>query len=189
MDALNNSAVDFSLRQTSRDRPSGETVSVWRLRHKPVGKALTFFSRGMKMALAGKWPAGASQFARAVAIDPNFSEAYANLGVSDCALGLYEQAAAELHRAIELDPSTGSHHMNYAYALIRLDRDKEAQQEAETAVALDPGNSMAHYLLGFLLAQRPETRERGVQHLEFAAREIPDAQEVLDRVQHLAGRP
>jgi tetratricopeptide (TPR) repeat protein len=141
----------------------------------------------MKQALAGRWPAGANQFARAVAIDPDFPEAYANLGVSDCALGLFDEAVTEFRRAIDLDPATGLHHLNYAYALIRLERDKEAQPEAETAVALDPGNTMAHFLLGFLLVQRPETRQRGVQHLEFAAREIPEAQEILSRVYRLEG--
>jgi tetratricopeptide (TPR) repeat protein len=187
LDALNNS-IDIPLWQSMADRPSGESVSIWQLRHKPAGKAMTFFRRGMKLALAGKWLAGANQFARAVAIDPDFAEAYANLGVSDCALGLYDRAANELRRAIELDPATGFHHLNYAYTLIRLNRDKEAQPEAETAVALNPGNSTAHYVLGFLLAQRPETRERGIQQLQFAAREIPEAQDVLSRVSGLEGK-
>ena len=164
LDALNESSIDFSLRQKMTDLPSGESISVARLRHKPAGKAITFFSRGMKLALAGKWPAGATEFARAVAIDPKFSEAYGNLGVSDCAMGNYDRAASELRHAIELDPATGFHHLNYAYVLIRLDRDKEAQPEAEAAVTLNPANSMAHYLLGFLLVQSPETRARGVQH-------------------------
>jgi tetratricopeptide (TPR) repeat protein len=188
LNALDAYSADFTLAQKMTDRPSGESVSVARLRHKPVGKAITFFSRGMKLARAGNWPAGANEFARALAIDPNFSEAYGNLGVSDCAMGHYDRAAAELRRAIELDPTTAVHHMNYAYVLIRLDRDKEAQPEAEAGVALNPGNSTAHYLLGFLLVQRPETRARGVQHLEFAAREIPDAQEFLSRVYRLQGK-
>jgi tetratricopeptide (TPR) repeat protein len=181
-DALNNSSIDSAFRQKMTDRPSGETISVSRLRHTPVGKALTFFSRGMKLALAGKWRAGADEFARAVATDPDFSEAHGNLGVSDCAMGLYDEAVTEFRRAIELDPATGFHHMNYAYVLIRLNRNKEAEPEAETAVALNPGNSTAHFLLGFLLVQRSETRQRGIQHLEFAAAEIPDAQEILRRV-------
>jgi hypothetical protein len=72
--------------------------------------------------------------------------------------------------------------MNLAYVLLRLERFREAEPEARTAVSLDPANPTAQFLFGFLLAQRTETRNRAIEHLEYAARTMPEAKQVLARV-------
>ena len=169
------------------ERPSGAAVSVARLRHKPPGKAVSSFLRGLKLASSGAWQPGEREFERAIAIDPEFSEAYGNLGVSHCTMGLFEQASSEFRRAIELDPATAAHHVNLAYALVRLNRVNEAEPEALTAVSLDPANAVANYLLGFLYAQHPEKRNLAIRYLEYAAREVPEAHYVLAEIYHLRG--
>jgi tetratricopeptide (TPR) repeat protein len=168
------------------ERPTGERISVARLRHTPPRKARAAFRRGMRL-LAGDHEKALREFASAVAIDPDFSEAHGNLGVEFAAVGLFDKAAAELRRAIELDPVTSIHHSNLAYVLIRLDLKKEAEPEAQTAVALDPSNMVAQCLLGFLLAERPETRQLAVKHLEFAARRFPPAHILLARIYRAQG--
>ena len=169
------------------ERPAGESISVARLRHRPPGKAVEMFGRGIKAASKGEWLQSQQEFQRAVGLDPEFSEAFGNLGVTDVALGLFDSAARNLRRAIELDPATGVHHLNYACALTKLNRDKEAELEAQTAVALDPGNSAAHYLLGFLLGQRPETRGKAVDQLTEAARQLPEAHYILAQIYRVQG--
>jgi Flp pilus assembly protein TadD len=104
------------------------------------------------------------------------------LGVEDTQLGLLDQATTEFRKAIELDPATATHHANLAYVLIRLKRHGEAEAEAQTAVGLDPTNAKAQFILGLLLARRPETRERSIAHLEYAAREMPVAHDMLQQV-------
>ena len=179
--------VRFSL-QTSEsvpnmgERPSGESVSAVRLKHKVPGKAARAFVRGFKLAVAGSPKAAAQAFQSAVAIDPAFSEAHGDLGVEDTLLGLYDEATAEFRRAIELDPATATHHANLAYVLIKLKRHGEAEPEAQTAVGLDSTDAKAQLLLGFLLARRPETRDRAIPHLEYAARVIPIAHQILQQV-------
>jgi tetratricopeptide (TPR) repeat protein len=167
--------------------PAGGRVSVAALRHKVPGKALEAFTRGAKLAEAGDYPRAAHQFARAVAIDPDYGDAHGNLGVMYVSLALPDQAAAEFRRAIELDPAASFHHANLALALIQLNLTKEAETEARAAVDLDHLNSKARYLLGFLLARNPETRGRATEHLQYAARQMPDAHLILADMYRLEG--
>jgi tetratricopeptide (TPR) repeat protein len=167
--------------------PSEPSVSLARLRHKVPRKAVSFFLRGLKMAAAGQWQNSMNEFERAVRIDPEFSEAYGNLGTSLSATGRFEEAIGDFRRAIELDPATGAHHMNLGYALMCLGRAREAEPEARTAVALDPMNVNGQYLLGVILAGQVETRSAAVQHLLYAARDVPDAHYVLAQLYRVAG--
>lgn len=141
----------------------------------------------MRLASSGAWQKGALEFQRAVAIDSDFSEAHGNLGAAYSALGLFDQAASEFRRAIELDPAAGIHHGNLAYALIRLGQWKAAEPEAAAAVALDPADANGQYLLGFLLANRVESRARAAEHLRFAARQFPEAHLVLANLYSVEG--
>jgi tetratricopeptide (TPR) repeat protein len=167
--------------------PSEKSVSLARLRHKPPRKAVKSFLLGVKLATAGKWQNGANEFARAAAMDSQFSEAYGNLGASLSEMGQFEQALGNFRRAIELDPATSAHHMNLAYSLLCLGRTREAEPEARTAVALDPSNARAHYLLGVLFSQRFEARSGAIEHLRYAAREVPDAHFILAQLYRLDG--
>lgn len=169
------------------DGLAGESISIARLSHKPVHKAIAPFVRGLKLARRGAWRQGAEAFEQATTFDPHFSEAFGNLGVSDAALGLYDQAAGALRRAIELDPTTGAHHLNYAYVLIRLNHNRQAEPEARTAVRLEPANACAHYLLGFLFAQDRGTQEQAIPHLLYATRELPEAHYVLAEIYRIQG--
>jgi tetratricopeptide (TPR) repeat protein len=107
--------------------------------------------------------------------------------VYDVELKRFDRAAGELRRAIELDPADSVFHGNLSLVLILLHLRPEAEQEARTAVTLDAANGKAQYLLGYLLAQHPETRETAAEHLTYAARELPDAHYLLARIYQAAG--
>ena len=169
------------------DRPSGETVSAARLRHVPPRQARKAFARGMKSAAARDYRSAAAAFAEAIAVDPAFSEAHGNLAVEYTWIGRFNLAVSEFQRALQLDPTTALHRANLAYALIRLDRDAEAEAEAQTAVSLDPTYAVAQFLLGCLLARRPETRSLSENHLLYAARSIPEAHLALAQLYDAQG--
>jgi tetratricopeptide (TPR) repeat protein len=139
------------------------------------------------MASAGQWQNSRNEFERAVRIDPEFSEAYGNLGTSLSATGRFEEAIGYFRRAIEIDPATSAHHMNLGYALMCLGRPGEAEPEARTAIALNPMNVNGQYLLGVILAGRVETRSAAIQHLLYAARDVPDAHYALAQLYRVAG--
>ena|ERR1700682_3094866 len=168
--------------------PSEPTVSVTRLRHHTPPKAWAAFLRSVKLAHDGAWQKCAVELEKAVTIDPSFAEAHNNLGVCDVELKRFESAAGELRRAVELDPADSVFHGNLSLALILVHRQPEAEHEARTAVTLDATNNKAQYLLGFLLAQHPETRETAAEHLTYAARDLPDAHYLLAQIYQADGQ-
>jgi tetratricopeptide (TPR) repeat protein len=178
-DGWERSGENFAPSPPTMERPSGESVSVARLRHVPSRDARRAFLRGLKDAQAGATREAVREFQRSVTFDPEFAEAHCNLGVEYTALGLLDEAVSALRRALELDPATGVHHANLAYALIRINREDEAEREAQTAVDLDPSYAKGQFLLGFLLARRPQTRRLAAAHLADAARQLPEAHFLL----------
>jgi tetratricopeptide (TPR) repeat protein len=190
------SSVDPGGRQQLLSTPRSDNslspvarISVAELRHKAPGKAFAAFTEGVKLAEAGNYRRAAHEFVRAVTIDPDYSDAHGNLGAMYVNLALPDQAVVEFRRAIELDPATSAHHANLALALILMNLPEQAEAEARTAVGLDDLNPKARYLLGFLLARKPETRNRAAEHLEYAARQLPDAHLILADMYRLEGAP
>ena len=173
---------NFAPSRGTMERPSGESVSVARLRHVPSRNARAAFLRGLNDAQAGATRQAVLEFQRSATFDPEFAEAHCDLGVEYTALGLLEEAVSALRRAVELDPATGIHHANFAYVLIRMNRKDEAEREAQTAVDLDPSYAKGQFLLGFLLARRPQTRRLAVAHLADAARQLPEAHFLLAKM-------
>ena len=171
--------MDSRSRMESRGIPREATISVSRLRHTPPGKALKALQRGLKLDAAGDAAGSAEAFRRALEFDPDYAEAHTDLGVEYLNLGLVDDAIAEFRTAAGLDPATSVHHANLGLALMIVGRFREAEPEARTAVALDATSTKAQYLLGFLLAHRPETRAAAEEHLRYAAREFPEARSAL----------
>lgn len=174
-DWLENESAITATDPREMDRPSDESVSVARLRHKPNRKSLARFSRGLKYAESEAWDSAALEFKMAAERDPEFPEAHCDLGVAYTGMGRLEEAAGAFRRAIALDPATSVHHGNLAYVLILLKREKEALREAQVAVALDASNVKGQFLLGYLLSRRPESHQQAAAHLADAAREMPEA--------------
>lgn len=173
---------EFSAPSAPPDRPSGEVISVARLRHKPPRHARAVFERGLKSDQSGAFEKAAAEFAQAAALDPDFSEAHGNLGVEYTATGRLDDAVSEFQRALALDPATSFYHSNFAYTLIRLNRSREAEDEAREALALDPTSAIGHLLLGYLLSQRVEKRGLAETHLSAAAQTFPAAHLLLSRL-------
>lgn len=162
--------------------PSGETVSLVRLRHKPPAKARDAFARGIRFDQAGAIENAAAEFEKAIALDPEFSEAHGNLGVEYSAAGRLAEAAAEFRRAMAIDPATSVHHSNLALVLVRLKQNQEAENEAQAALSQDSTNASGHLVLGLLWAQRPEKSSVAESQLLYAARSIPAAHLVLAQI-------
>jgi tetratricopeptide (TPR) repeat protein len=89
-------------------------------------------------------------FQKAIAADPDYTEAYYNLGVLHHKQG-YFQAAEEFYRkAILMDTSFASAHYNLGLLLHDQRRIHEAEESWQKAIAADPNFSRAYYNLGLL---------------------------------------
>ncbi len=112
-------------------------------------------------------------FEQAIAIEPDFAEAYS--GVADVYMWLTElgplaplegmpKAKDAALKAIELDPGLSEAHTSLGIVLQEFDYDfARAEQEYIRAIALNPNNALAHQMYGALLAQLGRSDEANRQ--------------------------
>lgn len=93
---------------------------------------------------AGDAPAALELYGRALALDPNETDALHLSGMALRALGRLDEALGFLDRACALRPADGMFHANRAAALLDLARPAEARDAAAIAAGIDPNHAPAH---------------------------------------------
>jgi Tfp pilus assembly protein PilF len=178
-----NPLISVQLPKTvTEERPTGETTSVARLRHRPNRQALAAARKAQRFTESGDYEHGAAEWRKAVEADPEFSEAHGNLGAQYVRLNRPVEATLEFARAIALDPFTARHQSNLAVALVQVGRLDEAESWARRAVRRDESNALGHYVLGCVLASSASKIAEGIQQLQIAARQMPSAHLVLAKI-------
>ncbi len=170
--------VDFvtvRLREAKRERPVSGTVSASRLGHKIPSKAQKEFNKAAEASKKDDSNTAIEHLKRAIEIDPDFMEAYNNLGARYLRTNQPQEAAAQLERALQLDSSSSQAHSNLGIAYMMLRRFADAEREAREAVKLDSTSNMARYVLGISLAVQNREPKEAVQNLDAAARDLPKA--------------
>lgn len=76
---------------------------------------------------------------RALALDPNLSDAHGTLGGINLASWKWSAAEEEMRRAIAINPNNANAHESLGTLLMELGRFDEGYREAQTAQTLDPG--------------------------------------------------
>ena len=114
---------------------------------------------------------------RAVAILPDFAEAWSRRGVILRDLGEPVDAIESYDRALRINPRHAQARNNRCVALGVLGRLDEAVDETRRVLELDPGNSAAYNNLGNWL-RRLGRLEEAKSALETAMRLAPDPEEV-----------
>ena len=132
------------------DRPKGQSVTVSRLRHKAPKEALKAFARAEKLSRAGDHGMAANELEKAIARDPEFSEAHCNLGVQYAQLGRLQEAAAEFERAIALDTSSFNSYYNLGLVSFQAGDVVQAERNARRALHVSGSNALARSFLEFL---------------------------------------
>jgi tetratricopeptide (TPR) repeat protein len=174
---------DLNVPQSQRDRPSGEAISVARLRHKTPKAAERAYGRAAKFVKAEDHQKAAAELEKTVALDPGFADAFDQLGIEYARLDHLPEARVALQRAVELDPDFWRHWFNLGLISYQLGDYAKAQSSAYKAVRLGGAVANTHWLLGFLLYVRQETRTEGIVHLQYAARTMPEAREFLQTME------
>jgi serine/threonine protein kinase/tetratricopeptide (TPR) repeat protein len=121
-------------------------------------------------------------FLQAIAIDPNYSTAYAGLADTYMLLGLFAmmprneaayQAKNAAQRALELDENLAEAHTSMGVVLEIFDWDwGGAEQEFQRAISLNPNHFDAHYEYGAMLIRLKRLDEAEAE-LQNAARIDP----------------
>jgi len=112
----------------------------------PARHAEAHLVRGREFLAAGRGREAEREFAEAVAILPQASEAHLALAQAYEVQGLHRQAAAELETSLRLKPSVTAH-LLLARVCVRLNQPGAAREHGRAALNLDPGNEEARTLI------------------------------------------
>ena len=159
---------------TAGPRPAGP-ISVLRLAHKPGKDAKKFARTADSLAADGKLPDSVVQLERALSADPQWFEAWKNLGSRRLQMGNYAGAAEAFRRALEIDSNSGMVQSNLGLALLFLRDAAGAEESARRALLLEPESGKASYVAGLALLQQNKRTEEGLAALRAAAKEVPRA--------------
>ena len=107
-------------------------------------KFLLSYFRGLALARAAKPEEALTAFQRAVQLDPNNSEAHANLGKTQLTLGRAKEAIPELLEALRLEPgnSQAKRLLSQAYRRAGDTRNAEKYADASAESAAAPKNDL-----------------------------------------------
>jgi tetratricopeptide (TPR) repeat protein len=125
----------------------GPPVSARRLRHKVPKEASREFNRAVEDRQQGDLPHAEQHLEAAVRLDPEYAEAWVNLGAIRARNRDYSGAAKAFEAAANADPGCAMAHHNLAFAYLHLRRPADAEREARLALRLEPGNDVTRGLL------------------------------------------
>jgi tetratricopeptide (TPR) repeat protein len=166
-----------------KPRPVSGTISVKQLQHPPTRKAYEALRAAQKFAEAGDNEKALESTERAIAISPDYADAWVNLGARHIGMGRYRQAIVETRHAIELAGPSAMTLCNIAYAQSSLGSQTEARRSAEEALVLEPDDAHAHYVLGVILYVSHAPGQEALRHLQLAAPTMAAARAALAKIQ------
>lgn len=139
---------------------------------------------------AGRLTESATASERAIALQPDYADAWTNLGAALRLQGSLDAAILNLRQALVLEPGLAAAHYNLALSLLDTGRDSEALQHLREAVRLRPNFAPARNNLGDRLLREGRMDEA---ETEFAAAlalepDDPDVHANLGNIELRRGR-
>jgi tetratricopeptide (TPR) repeat protein len=167
--------LSVRLPEQATDKRAGGSVSLQQLKHKVPGSAQKAFDKGEQAAAKGRLQQARAFFQEAVALDPEFVDAYNELGAAEVGLNDLPHAADEFQKAINIVPEHPLALPNLSIVLAKMHRFHEAGDVARRALRVAPGSSEVHYVLGVSLVSEHGNLDEAITHFERAAHDIPAA--------------
>lgn len=135
-------------------------------------KALREFEQAAKESASGSPAKAIVHLQKAVREQPDYFEAYNNLGVQHQKLRQWDQAIESYRRAIELRPTSAKARINLAAVFLQQGQVQPAIDSLEAARKTEPGSAYVHLALGELYFRRQEYL-KAQDSLETATRLSP----------------
>ncbi|HWB86008.1 MAG TPA: tetratricopeptide repeat protein [Bryobacteraceae bacterium] len=170
-------------------RSDGNTVSVHQLTHKVPAAAQKAFNKGQKAVKKGNHEEAAKCFLEAVTIDPEFTDAYNDLGASQVELGRLAEAAEAFQKVIDIEPDHPLGLHNLSIVLAKMHRFREAGETARRALQRDPSNAEMHLILADCLMIQGGNPAEALANLQRAESRIPKAHLLAAHILADTGKP
>ena len=138
------------LPQSQNATPKNESVvSVQELRMSENAKSA--FEKGTRLLQKGDAERSVTYFQRAIAKEPNYYQAYHNLGLAHYRLGETARAEEDFQKSIEL-ANGGFAPSQFALAMILCEKHEfqQAEKLIENGLAMDPGSAVGKYFQGLV---------------------------------------
>jgi hypothetical protein len=113
-------------------------------------RASVYLLIGNTLERLDRWVEAVESFQHAIGLDPNYSEAYNNLGVALVETGRNREAIAAYAKTIEINPNHANAYFNLGKLSVKLSEYHAALQMFEKALAIQPLHAYAHHELGCL---------------------------------------
>ena len=112
-------------------------------------EAVKELNKATDLMLKGDYKEAIEFLEKAIELNPEFSEAYYNLGISYERLGKHKDAIEMLKKTIELSPDNPNAYYALGYAYYQKKKYKKAIDAFEHTVSIQPNNAFAFQKLGF----------------------------------------
>jgi Tfp pilus assembly protein PilF len=163
-------------RSSPNTSPAGRsTVSLQQLQHKVPPPAQKAYQKGEQAASKGNLEEACTHFEEAVAIDPEFADAYNDLGAAQADLKKLPEAAAQFQKAIDLVPEHPMALPNLSIVLAKMKNYHDAGEVARRALKVAPASGRIHYILAISILAEHGNLDEVIAHLERAAADVPSA--------------
>lgn len=175
---VNGTSQNLSIELASRPNPvrsADPTVSVQQLTHKIPAAARKAFQKGEQAIAKGNHQQAIECLREAVALDPQFADAFSELGAEEAATGDFQHAIEEFQKAINIVPEHRQALANLSIDLLKLQRYGEAVIAARRALQVNPGSGTVHYVLAVGLLAEKGSSEEVLDNLDRAGNDVPHA--------------
>jgi len=147
----------------------------------PRRAVIPYNNRGLAYDRRGNLQLALSDYNSAIAISPEFTDAYINRGIVYGESSLFEKAINDFSRALEIDQSNAKAYMNRGAARLGTGDYAGALGDLKRGTALDPGDARGLFNLGLAYLNAGE-REKGLKNMRKAAElGLAEAREFLSR--------
>ncbi|MBF0316610.1 MAG: tetratricopeptide repeat protein [Nitrospirae bacterium] len=126
-----------------------------------------WFERGRRLFVEGEYQASIDALDKAIALNPEYTEAYVNRGSSYKMLGKNQQALYDYNHAIELNPRLPVAYFYRGFFYYDLNKVQQAIDDFDVAIDLNPKYTMA-YLFRGLAYKAIDAVEQAIEDIDMA---------------------
>ena len=145
--------VRVALKNSDKTETKATSATISQASLNIPGNARKEYNKGGKAMKDGNWAEARSRLEKAIALYPQFTAAYNDLGVVFMSTEEKQKGRAAFEKAVEIDPNYGRAYRNLALMKLSEGNPAEAMPLAEKALASDPLDPQALLLLAQICLQ------------------------------------